>query len=80
MRRVRSSWLIRGSSVLVRIESIIRPPLSSSVQRLTMVFTTSSSKVNGMRWLSSMRVAMRNAGCEARDASDHDVGQRVRES
>ena len=35
--------LMRGSTVLVRIASIMRPPLSSSVQRLTISFTTSSS-------------------------------------
>src|SRR5262249_3800177 len=42
MRRKYSS-LIRGSTVLVRIASIIRPPLSTSVQRETTSLTTASS-------------------------------------
>ena len=41
--RVRNSRLISGSTVLVRIASIMRPPLSTSVQRLTISFTASSS-------------------------------------
>ena len=41
--RLRNSWLISGSTVFVRIASIMRPPLSTSVQRLTINFTASSS-------------------------------------
>ena len=43
MVRARNSWLMAGSTVLVRIASIIRPPLSTSVQRPTISFTASSS-------------------------------------
>ncbi len=40
--RVRNCRLNAGSSVLVSIASIMRPPLSGSVQREAMSFTTSS--------------------------------------
>ena len=56
--RVRNSRLSVGNTVLVRIVSIIRPPLSPSLQRLTICFTTSSSNVNGILWFLSMRLVI----------------------
>ncbi|MNR42886.1 hypothetical protein D3C85_1614530 [compost metagenome] len=41
--RVRNSRLMSGNRLLVRIASIIRPPLSVSLQRETIRSTTSSS-------------------------------------
>ena len=41
--RFRKEPLMSGSIVLVRIASIMRPPLSGSVHRLATMFTTSSS-------------------------------------
>src|SRR5206468_1407824 len=57
--RARYSSLIRGKIVLVRIASIMRPPLSTSVQRETTSFTTASSYVNGTLCCSAMRRAIR---------------------
>ena len=57
--RDRYSSLIRGKMVLVRIASIMRPPLSTSVHRETTSFTTASSYVNGTLCCSPMRRAMR---------------------
>ncbi len=45
--RVSISWLMRGNTVLVRMASIMRPPLSSSEHRLATSFSTSSVYVNG---------------------------------
>ena len=57
--RVRNSWLIAGSIVLVRMASIMRPPLSSSVHRLATSFTTASSYVTGIFRVAEMRFWMR---------------------
>src|SRR6266436_7157647 len=59
--RDRYSSLIRGKIVLVRIASIMRPPLSTSVHRETTSFTTASSYVNGTLCCSPMRRAMRSS-------------------
>src|SRR5262249_20906362 len=59
--RARYSSLIRGRIVLVRIASIIRPPLSTSVHRETTSFTTASSYANGTLWCSPMRRAIRSS-------------------
>ncbi len=48
-----------GNSVLVRIASIIRPPLSVSVQRETIRSTTPSSNSNGTLWVASTRFLIR---------------------
>src|SRR5262249_25694506 len=59
--RARYSSLIRGKIVLVRIASIMRPPLSTSVQRETTSFTTASSYVNGTLWCSPTRRTIRSS-------------------
>ena len=45
--------------VLVRIASIMRPPDSALVQRLTISLTTSSLYSNGIWWFASTRFLMR---------------------
>ena len=50
---------MRGSTVLVRIASIIRPPLSSSVHLFATSPTTSSVQVKSTAWFSSMRFLIR---------------------
>src|SRR5262249_30916184 len=59
--RARYSSLIRGRIVLVRMASIIRPPLSTSVHRETTSFTTASSYVNATLCCSPMRRAIRSS-------------------
>ncbi|KEF90301.1 hypothetical protein RLJV_23905 [Pseudomonas aeruginosa] len=51
--QLHQSRLMSGNSVLVRIASIIRPPLSVSVQRETISSTTPSSNSNGTLWVAS---------------------------
>ena len=58
--RCRISWLIVGSTVLVRIASIMRPPDSTSVQRLAMSLTDVVVVVErARRGSASMRFWMR---------------------
>ena len=67
--RVRNSRLMAGSTVFVRMASIMRPPLSSSVHRLTMSLTAVSSYLNGILWCSVTRFEMRPSCRRTIDAS-----------
>ena len=48
-----------GSTVLVRIESMMRPPDSALLQRLTISLTASSLYSNGILWFSATRFLIR---------------------
>ena len=57
--RLRYSIEMRGSTVFVRIASMMRPPDSALLQRFTTSLTASSLYSNGILWFSATRFLMR---------------------